>query len=121
MNKRQKKSIDKMVSSRLKEMRITSGMSQLQVAMKIGYSESSISSFEHGSRLPSVEQLVILARLYNTTPNYLTGFDDKDTLDLSKALPAQAEYLRKQYDTFLSDNTDAYNHNVMRRKPPKRS
>ncbi len=71
------------LGNRLKNLRIQTGMTQADVAKKINSSASSIGAYEIGTRRPSYEILIKLARLYQVTADYLLGMDQKGTVDLS--------------------------------------
>ena len=58
---------------RIKEIRIKSGMSQLELANKLNVNQTAISQWERGASYPSYEKLPILARLLNCTIDELYG------------------------------------------------
>ena len=81
------------LGQRLQEQRILKNLSQKQVATSIGVSASVISNYESGERVPSVEVLVSLARLYHCSSDYLLGLDKTEN-----AKPLDASMLNyKQY------------------------
>ena len=59
----------------LVELREERGLTQLQLSNLLHVSNSSISAYETGARLPSIETLVDLANFYGVTPDYLLGFE----------------------------------------------
>ncbi|MBQ9685858.1 MAG: helix-turn-helix transcriptional regulator [Oscillospiraceae bacterium] len=58
---------------KLKALRVQYGLSQKQVAEKIGVSPSIVSGYETGERTPSTEILLSLSYLYNVSTDYLLG------------------------------------------------
>ena len=58
---------------KLRAYRVQLGLSQKQVAEKIGVSPSIVSGYETGERTPSTEILLSLAYLFNTSTDYLLG------------------------------------------------
>ena len=68
-------------------------MTLKDVACRVGVSKSIISAYENGSRRPSYEMLIKLARLFNVTTDYLLGLEQKKQLDLSGLTIAQQESL----------------------------
>ena len=60
---------------KLKELRIKYGLSQKDVATRLGISPSIVSGYETGDRTPSTENLLALSYLYNCTTDYLLGID----------------------------------------------
>ena len=63
----------KSLSLRLKELRISYGYSQKEVAQKLNISPSNISGYETGERTPSTENLLALSYLYKCSTDYLLG------------------------------------------------
>jgi transcriptional regulator with XRE-family HTH domain len=63
-------------NERLKELRKKSGLSQSELAQKIGISKSSINMYERGEREPGLEVLEAIADFFNVDMNYLLGTSD---------------------------------------------
>lgn len=62
-----------MIGKRLKELRIKRGMSQQDLGVKIDVTKVSICGYESGARIPSLENLLKLAEVLETTTDYLLG------------------------------------------------
>lgn len=58
---------------KLKLLRSKYGLSQKQVADKLGVSPSIVSGYETGERTPSTEILLFISYLYNCSIDYLLG------------------------------------------------
>ena len=67
---------------RLKELRIARKLSQQEVATRLNISRSTISGYEQNTITPSVEQLVRMAILYNTSIDYIMGIDNRISIYL---------------------------------------
>lgn len=63
---------------KLKTLRLKFGLSQKQVAERLGVSTSIVSGYETGERTPSTEILLSLSYLYQCSTDYLLGRGDKD-------------------------------------------
>ena len=61
------------VGERLKALRLATGNSQRQAALKIGLSYSTIRKYESGEFLPSALTLIDLADFYKTSVDYILG------------------------------------------------
>lgn len=61
------------LAQKLQMLRIKHRYTQNQVAMKIGVSPSSISSYESGERTPSVDNLLALSHVYGCSTDFLLG------------------------------------------------
>ncbi|MBQ9981663.1 MAG: helix-turn-helix transcriptional regulator [Oscillospiraceae bacterium] len=62
---------------RLKELRIENGYTQLQMQMKTGIDQSDYSKIERGSRELTLKQAIIIAKLFNTSIDYLVELTDE--------------------------------------------
>ena len=89
--------------SRLKELRTQAGMTQLQLAQRMGITKSVVSFYELQERTPSPDVLVKLAGIFRVSTDYLLGLDKRDTIDVSgldkkdvAIMRALAESLRKK-------------------------
>ena len=61
------------IGERLKELRKSKGWTQVQVAAKMGLTDSVISFYERQERAPSPEVLIKFAELYDVSTDYLLG------------------------------------------------
>ena len=61
---------------RLKELRLERTLSQSQLAKAIGISQSAIAYWETEQRTPNAQAIIILARYFNVTTDYLLGEKD---------------------------------------------
>ena len=62
---------------RLKELRERRRLSQTDVAKRLEVTRSTISGYECNTITPSLEQLVKLAVLYNSSLDYMMGMDNR--------------------------------------------
>lgn len=71
--------------SLLKDLRLKSGLTQKQLADKIGITKSVISYYELQERQPSPDVIIKLANVFHVSADYLLGINDvnKKTLDVS--------------------------------------
>ena len=88
------------LGERVKELRKQQGLTQVQVAERLGLSKAVISSYEVASRHPSYDILIKMAALYGVTTDYLLGLDNRRLIDVSWLTPNQltaVEALLKSY------------------------
>lgn len=69
------------MKDRLKQLRISAGYTQLTVRMKTGIEQSLISKYESGERVPTTENLQILADFYNVSVDYILGRTDNPQIN----------------------------------------
>lgn len=60
----------------IKLIRVINDYTQLKVQMETGISQSTLSKYENGDLLPTIENLIILADFYNTSLDYLMDLTD---------------------------------------------
>lgn len=60
---------------RLKELRLANNMTQTELGNLINTSKVSISFYERGNRMPSIETLISLSDIFDVDVNYLLGVD----------------------------------------------
>ncbi len=70
----------------LKLIRVTKDYTQLKVQMETGISQSVLSKYERGELIPTGDNLVVLAKFYNTSIDFLMDLTDE-----------KKPYPRKQY------------------------
>lgn len=70
--------MDIKIGERLKELRKSKGWTQVQVAAKMGLTDSVISFYERQERAPSPEVLVKFSELYGVSTDYLLGVEKID-------------------------------------------
>ena len=60
-----------MIGKRLKELRMKRGFSQQELGTAIGVTKVSICGYENGTRLPTLDNLVKISEVLETTTDYL--------------------------------------------------
>ena len=71
------------MGEKLKSLRIEKKLTQKQVADRIGLAISAVSSYESGTRYPSYDVLVKLARIFHVSTDYLLGMTDTRNVDVT--------------------------------------
>ncbi len=77
----------------MRDLRLKKNLRQEQVAAIIGVKKGAVSSYENGSRQPSYDILLSLARLYRASTDYLLGLTDARNLDVSGLTDHEVEVL----------------------------
>ncbi|MDD4075199.1 MAG: helix-turn-helix transcriptional regulator [Eubacteriales bacterium] len=63
----------------IKRIRIINEYTQLKIQMETGISQSTLSKYETGEAVPTVENLLLLARFYHTSLDYLMDLTEQTT------------------------------------------
>ena len=61
---------------RIKELRIQKGLSQMQLSVKTGISQSAIAKWELGKTEPTASAIITLAKFFGETTDYVLGLED---------------------------------------------
>ena len=87
-----------MLSQRIRTLRQARGMSQVELAGRLGVTKQSVSNWENDNIQPSIEMLKKLAAVFAVSTDYLLGLESGDSLDVSD-LPAEVvAHLRQLVD-----------------------
>ena len=93
-------------SEKLKALREARGLTQLQVADRIGISKAMISAYETASKAPSVDVLIRLSRLYGVSIDYLVCVNSPKSLDVSDLDDDTIAHLSALVEKLRSQNTE---------------
>ena len=66
----------KIFCERLKELRQEKNLSTIKLGKELQVSDSTITRWENGLRVPSIEHLYNIAKYFNVTSDYLIGLED---------------------------------------------
>lgn len=83
-----------MLNQRIREMRQAQGMSQVELAGRLGVTKQSVSNWENDNIQPSIEMLVKLAQTLSVSADYLLGLEGRQTLDVSGLSPQAVGHLQ---------------------------
>ena len=61
---------------RIKELRVLKGLSQMQLAIITGISQSAIAKWELGKTEPTASAIITLAKFFDESTDYLLGLED---------------------------------------------
>ena len=76
--------VNKTIAKNLAYYRKNAGMTQLEVAEKISYSDKSVSKWESGNGVPDIYVLIQLASLFDITVNDLIGISTSETAETTR-------------------------------------
>ncbi|WP_459129638.1 helix-turn-helix domain-containing protein [Guggenheimella bovis] len=109
------------IGEKLIQLRKTKGMSQEDLAQKIGLSRQAISRWENGSALPDANNLLALSEIYGVSTDYLLNDHFESDEDLPKvkenkkilhsnltliAIILQASFLNAAFATYTGTGED---------------
>lgn len=85
------------IGSRIKEKRQECGLTLLEVATKLGVREATMQRYESGTiKNIKYDTMVKLAEILNTTPAYLSGWDEEGNTQVTPPDPDDLMELREE-------------------------
>lgn len=78
---------------RIKKLRQSKNLTQLQLAKRLNISKSMISAYENDIRLPSYDVLIKLSRIFNVSTDFLLGINSNRTINVSGLTDKQIEII----------------------------
>lgn len=84
-----------MLHEQIRRLRTAQGITQVELAHRLGVSKQSVSNWENNNIQPSIELLERLADLFGVSTDCLLGRDGRRTLDVSGLTDRQAAHLRQ--------------------------
>lgn len=76
------KAVNDVIAHNLTALRKANHLTQLELAEKLNYSDKSVSKWEHGETLPSIEVLVEIAELFGVSLDYFVAEHDSDNTEI---------------------------------------
>ncbi len=107
------KEAPKSVGKRLEELRKERGISQQELADKIGVKRAEIAQWEMGARTPDVDAWIILASFFGVSTDYIAGTSShryfkgastSDKLDLDRLNEKGKHILFDTYHRLINDD-----------------
>ena len=84
-----------MLNQRIRALRQSRGMSQVDLARLLGVTKQSVSNWENDNIQPSIEMLKKLAAVFAVSTDYLLGLSEAQALDVGGLTPEAVAHLRQ--------------------------
>lgn len=78
---------------KLKELRLQAGLTQKQLAERLGVTKSVVSFYELQERSPSPDVLIKLSGIFHVSTDYLLGLERKNVIDISDLTAEQTDVI----------------------------
>ena len=93
-----------MFGIKLRELRNSHGLTQIQLAKELGVSKQCVSNWENDNILPSIDMLIRISQYFYVSCDYLLELDNKVYLDASDITPSQRAIIQKLIQEFKKVN-----------------
>lgn len=91
----------------LKELRRRAGITQKELADKLGVSKATVSYYEQSLRSPSPDILVKISQVFHVSTDFLLGLESKkQTLDITGLSNEDIEFLQNAADLLRRKNNE---------------
>lgn len=90
-----------MFHNRLKSLRESHRLSQVDLANALGVTKQSISNWENDNIQPSIEMLVRIANYFHVKTDYLLGLDDHNYIYVSGLTIEQITHIQQIIDDII--------------------
>ena len=90
------------IADRIKTLREKAGLTQTQLAKRLGISRSAVNSWEMSLSTPSSIYLVELSRIFSVSTDSLLSLDDRVKIDITDLNEQEQEIIMKTIDYFKS-------------------
>lgn len=87
-----------MFGNRVKSLRQSLGLNQIEFGKTLNVTKQSVSNWENGNIQPSIDMLIKIAQTYSVSTDYLLGLDDCRTLDVTGLSERQISYIQNLVD-----------------------
>ena len=83
------------IADRIRYLRDKAGMTQTDLAKKLGISRSAVNSWEMSLSSPSISNIIEMAQIFNVNADYLLSFSDRIMVDISELSNDEQEAVLK--------------------------
>lgn len=83
-----------MFGDRIKSLRLSHNLSQVQLAEQLNVSKQTVSNWENNNILPSIEMLVTTAKFFSVSTDYLLELDDRKYIEITGLSDTQLAHIQ---------------------------
>lgn len=87
-----------MLNQQIRVLRQARGISQVELAKRLGVTKQSVSNWENDNIQPSVEMVVKLAGVFSVSTDYLLGLEQGEYLDVTGLSQEKIAHIRQLVD-----------------------
>ena len=93
-----------MANENIKELRLQSGMNQVEFAKRMNVTKQCVSNWENDNVLPSIEMLIRIADFFRVSTDYLLGREAKNLIVTDGLTEQQTAHIRALVADFCVAN-----------------
>lgn len=92
------------IGTRIKDLRNARRMTQAEFVERINVTKSTVSAYENGTRFPSYDVLIRIARLFKVSTDNLLGYSEKSVVDVTGLTRKQINVIQDVVITYKRHN-----------------
>ena len=93
-----------MFSERIKELRNSLGINQIEFGNRINVTKQCVSNWENGNIQPSIDMLIRITKEFSVSSDYLLGLNNKITINAEGLTALQIKHIRNIVDDLKVNN-----------------
>lgn len=78
----------------IKQLRVVRGLSQVELAKILHVTKQTVSNWENGNIVPSVEMLMKIAKYFSVSTDYLLGLDNRQYIEVTGLTDRQIAHIQ---------------------------
>lgn len=91
---------------RIKNLRTQVGLSQSELAKRLGVTKSAVNSWESGTNSPSLNYIIKMSQIFSVSTDYLLGVNERLTVDITALDDNQKQAVQMIIRLFEKDNLE---------------
>ncbi|MBQ3842738.1 MAG: helix-turn-helix transcriptional regulator [Ruminiclostridium sp.] len=91
---------------RIKNLRAQVGLSQSELAKRLGVTKSAVNSWESGTNSPSLNYIIKMSQIFSVSTDYLLGVNERLTVDITDLDDNQKQAVQMIIRLFEKDNLE---------------
>ncbi len=92
-----------MLNEKIKELRLSFGISQVKLAEDLGVSKQCVSNWENDNVQPSIDMLIKIVKYFNVSCDYMLGIQAQTQLDVSGLKEHEVAHLKLLVKDLLNE------------------
>lgn len=87
----------------IKDLRLNRGLNQVELAKELFVTKQTVSNWENGNLMPSVDMLIKIADYFSVSTDYLLGLDDRRYIETTGLTEQQITHIQMIIDDILGE------------------
>lgn len=83
-----------MIYDKIRILRVDSGLSQSELAKRLGITRAAVNAWEMGLSSPSAQCIIELSKLFHCSADYILEISNTKTIDISKYNKEETKLIR---------------------------